>query len=423
MTCQKKTLSSGLKIILSSLKSTKTVTVLVLVGTGSKYEKKTLNGVSHFLEHLFFKGTTRRPTTQSIAEELDKVGGLYNAFTGKEVTGYWVKVDSRHLTLALDVVSDMLLNSTFAPQGIEREKGVIIEEVNMYRDTPMEYVAEVFEDLLYGDQPAGWPILGVKTNIKKMTRDDIISYKDKQYAANNTVVCVAGDIPRTGTAKLIQKYFEKLHPATYDKKAGVKEYQTAAQLKMVYKKTDQTHFVLGVRAFGIKHPSKYALKLLAIILGGNMSSRLFIKIRASQALAYYIRTAAELYTDSGYLATSAGVKNDQVLKATQSILSEYRKIKAKGPSKKELNKAKEYLKGKAQIALESSNAVASFWAEQEILREKTETLEQIFKKIDKVTVRDVQFVAQNIFQDEKLNMALIGPTRNKGHILKCLRLS
>ena len=418
---KQKTLSNGLRVLLAPLKGTKTVTVLVLVGTGSKYEKKHLNGISHFLEHLFFKGTKKRSNTKIITSELDGVGGAYNAFTGKEETGYWVKVDASHIELALDIVSDMLLNATFDAKEIEREKGVIIEEINMYQDNPMQFVPELFEELLYGDQPAGWNIAGDAPRIRKMTRNDIVGYNKQQYVATNSVVCVAGNMP-ANTSALVEKYFRKLPKGEHKDKPAVKESQKGAKASVRFKKTDQAHIMLGVRTYERLHADRYVLKVLATILGGNMSSRLFISIRERQGLAYYIRALAESYTDSGFLAVHSGITSSQLEKAIVTIIDEFELIRTEKVEAKELTKAKEYIKGKTLINFEASDEVASYYAEQAVLDGETVAVKDVFHKVDAVTAADILRVAQDIFTNDKLNLSIIGPYKSAAPFKKLLKL-
>lgn len=418
---KKITLKNGLRIITVPMESTETVTVLVLVKTGSKYEQKNINGISHFLEHLFFKGTKKRPTAFEIAQTLDSIGGAYNAFTGKEYTGFWAKVTGQHLDLALDWLSDLLLNPRFREADIGREKGVIVEEIKMQRDVPMGYVANLWEMLLYKDQPAGWLIIGKEENISRVKRKDILDYFKSQYSAENTIVCVAGKIG-PGVAKKIGQCFEEIERAGLNQKEKVVEVQKDPDALLYFKKTDQTHFCLGARGFDLLSPQRYSQMVLAVILGGNASSRLFISIRQKAGLAYYIHTSSETYTDSGYLVTQAGVAHKNVKKAIGLILKEYRTMKEKKVTKEELQKAKDYLKGTMNLNLETSDAQVSFYATQELLRREIITPHQLFEKIDKVTSGDIQKIAKAIFQPQKLNLALIGPFKEKKDFKKLLRI-
>lgn len=415
-------LKNGLRLITVPVKNTQAVTVLVLVGTGSKYETKRLNGISHFLEHMFFKGTKKRPTPLKVAETLDKVGGVYNAFTSKEFTGFFAKVSQADLDLALDWVSDIFLNSKLEEKEIKKEKGVIVEELNMYLDTPVRYIDCLWEELLYGDQPAGWKTIGFRKNIVNFKRKNLLNYLKNHYSALNTVVCVAGNIKNAKLPGKIQKYFKNLGTKPPQPKIKVIERQNRPRTLLHFKKTDQTHLRLGVRAYDLFHPRKYAQEILATLLGGNMSSRLFIEIREKRGLAYYVQTFSELYTDSGYLVTGAGVPHEAVREVINLILKEYKKISRKKVSSKELKKAKDYLKGTLSLSLESSDNKASFYAGQELLTGKILRPKEKFAKIDEVTPLDIQKVAQYIFRPEKLNLAIIGPHQDKAGFQELLKI-
>lgn len=419
---KKITLKNGLRIITVPQKSTQAVTVLVLVKTGSKYEKKDINGISHFLEHMYFKGTKKRPSTMDIAETLDKIGGIYNAFTSEEYTGYYAKTIATEFETALDWVSDIFLNSTLAEKEIQKEKGVITEEVNMRLDHPMTYVHVLWSKLLYGDQPAGWDVIGTKENISNMTRKKLIDYMSSQYVASNTIVCVAGNINSDLAIKKVKKYFSKIKEDEPVKKQSVVERQSAPEIIIQTRKTDQTHLCLGTRAYNLFHTQRHAQKLLAVILGGMMSSRLFAKIREKLGAAYYISTISEANPDSGYLLTQIGVDNKKIEIVISAVLEEYKKISKQKVPALELKKAKDYIKGKTALLLEPSDALASFFANQELLEGKILTLKEIFKKVDKVSSNDILKVAKDIFQPQKLNLALIGPFENKEKFKKILKL-
>lgn len=409
----KTTLQSGLRVITVPVKNANSVTVLILVGTGSKYETKEVNGVSHFLEHMFFKGTQKRPDTLNISETLDRIGGQYNAFTSKEVTGFWAKVDKRHTDVALDWISDMFLNSKFEQTEIERERGVVVEELNMYLDTPTAYVSEIFEDLLYKDQPAGWRIVGEKETILNFDREKVLNYYHKNYSNKNTVVCIAGDVDQKEIETKVKEYFKGIEKREPSKKLPTKEEQSRPEAHIHHKTTDQTHFCLGVRAYNMYDKRKYALSLMSVILGGNMSSRLFISVRERHGLAYYIHTNFEPTTDTGYLVTQAGIKNDSLEKAIELVLKEYRDLRDNQVSEKELQKAKDYLRGTMALSLDTTDSQASFYAAQEVMHEDVLTPEQKLTMVDKVTVRDIKKVAEDIFKEEKLNLAVIGPFEEK----------
>ena len=419
----KTTLKNRLRIVTVPQKSSQAVTVLALVGTGSKHETKETSGISHFLEHMYFKGTKRRPNALAVSETLDKLGGVFNAFTSEECTGYYAKVAATHFENALEWVSDIYLNSLLPKKDMERERKVIIEEINMYLDMPLIYIGELWKTLLYGNQPAGWDVAGTKESVSSISREQLFHYMKSQYAAQNTIVCVAGKVSLSQATDKVKKYFSKIKIAKSQTKLGVFEKQKTPGLLLHFKKTDQTHLALGTRTFyNLFHPQRYAAELLGIILGGMMSSRLFTEVREKLGLAYYVRTASEADTDTGYLVTLAGIDNSRVEKAISTILKEYKKISRISVPSAELKKAKENLKGKLSLALETSDAKAFFYAGQELLENKISTPEEIFKEIDKVSVNDILKVAKDIFKPERLNLALIGPFKDKTKFKKLLKV-
>jgi len=410
---RKTKLKNGLRIITVPQKETKTVTVLVLVGAGSKYESKNISGISHFLEHMFFKGADKRKNPMEVAEELDRVGGEYNAFTGEEYTGYYAKVNHSNFLLALDWVSDIFLNSKIPSKELLKERGVIIEEINMYKENPMMYIGDLWKKVLYGDQPAGWDIAGTPENVLSISREDIKKYRENHYTASNTIVCIAGKINEDEAIKKVKTYFSKINSNLPKEKIKVVEKQKSPKTKIIYKKVNQVNVALGVRGYNINHPHKHTLDLISVILGGSMSSRLFKEIREKLGAAYYVRTYNYNDTDSGSLVTFAGVDKRKLNKVIEAILKEYKKLTKIKVSEKELKKAKEYIKGKAILAMESSDSQASFYGMQELLKNDIVSLDNTFKKIDKVTTNDIMMMAKDIFKNEKLNMALIGPVKNK----------
>lgn len=413
---QKTVLENGLRVITVPMQGTKTTTVIVVIGTGSKYETKEINGISHFLEHLFFKGTKKRPTLIAVSEELDRIGAEYDAFTGKEYTGFYAKTAAFQLDKAMDIVSDILLNPLLPEKKIEKERGIIIEEIKMIKDDPPRYISDLFEVLLYGDTPAGRDIAGTPESVKSISHKKIIDYFQNQYVAKNITVAVAGAIKNEEVLEKVKQYFGGFNGRNFREKLPVKEFQKKPEILIYPKKTDQTHISLGVRGYNLKHPDRYALGLLSAILGGGMSSRLFISVRERQGLAYYIFSSPQMYTDSGYFTAQAGVDAKNVEKTVGIILSEYKKIAEKGLAAAELQKVKDYIKGRMIMSLESSSAMASFFADQEILEGKILTPEEKMAKIDAVTMDDIQRVARDIFKNEKLNMAVIGPFEKKDEV-------
>lgn len=414
---------NGMRVIVAPMKDAKTVTLLTLFGVGSRHETDRIAGISHFLEHMFFKGTIKRPNAKDISEYLDEVGGEYNAFTSKEYTGYYAKVTPKHVDRAFDVISDMMKNSKFEAEEIERERGVIIEEMNMYQDTPMMYVGDVFEEMLYPGQPAGRLIIGNKKSIKSVKRSDFIKYHQKFYRPENMIVCVSGKITKEAGNKLVNKYFAGIKGGKSGSKKKAVEKQSKPEIKIHKKNTDQSHIVLGLRAYDVFDKRKYALNLLSSILGGGMSSRLFISVRERLGLAYYIRCSADTYTDSGYLSVHAGVDSKKIDKAIQVILSELEKIRDEEVSEKELKKAKEFVKGRTTMGLEGTDEYGIWLTTQDVLTGKVEDLEKKFEYVDRVTTRDIQAVATDIIKNNKLNLAVVGPYQSKSKFTKYFKLN
>ena len=419
---EKITLPNGLRIISVPKPRSLATTILVLVEAGSKYETKEISGISHFLEHMCFKGTKKRPRAIDIASELDGVGANYNAFTSMEYTGYFAKAQPKHLDLILDVLSDIYLNQTFNPEEIQKERGVIVEEINMYEDLPMRRVQELFTNLLYGDQPAGWDIAGRKEVVQKLNQEDFIKYQNEHYLAKSSLVVISGRFNEKEIVGKIQKYFSSIKSDRKTPKTKVTEHQEKPAILIKSKETDQTHLVLGVRAFNIFNEKRHALQILADVLGGGMSSRLFQKIREEMGVAYYIGADADLYTDHGYLAVSTGIEHSKIEKVIKAILEEFKDLSEKALSNEELQRVKEHLMGHLLINLETSDQLASFYGGQEIITQKIVTPEELLKKIQAVTKNEVMAAAKEIFQISKLNLALIGPSRGKDKFEKILNL-
>jgi len=398
------------------MKNAPTVTVLTMVEAGSKYESKANNGISHFLEHMCFKGTTNRPSAGLISRELDAIGSHYNAFTGEEYTGYYAKAAAKHASKLLDVISDLYLNQIFEEKEINKEKGVIIEEINMYHDMPQRHVAELFTELLYGDQPAGWNIAGPKENIQKMKREDFVEYRKNHYVASATTLVIAGNF---NEKKIMKEIAEKFKAIPVAKKAGklkVREAQTAPAMKVESRTTDQTHLVLGVRAFSASDKNTPSARVLNAVLGAGMSSRLFQKLREEMGVGYYVRSSYDPYTDHGILSVSIGADVARVQAVVKAIIGEFKKFTTELVSDEELNKTKEYLSGMLYLGLESSDAVAEHFGFQEVMRRPLQTAEQIIKEIKSVTAKDIRAVAKKLFVTKNLNLAIVGPVADEAKL-------
>jgi len=409
-------LKNKASLILAPLENSKAVTLLVLFGLGSKYEQKRIQGISHLLEHLVFKGTQRRPDHLAISRELDQVGGLYNAFTSKEYLGFWVKVTPLHLELALDVLSDLILNPKLDPLEIEKEKKVILEEIRMIKDDPQSFVEELWEKLLYGETPMGFSILGTPTSLKRIKRADLENWRKTYFVGENAVIVLAGSFEKDVFSK-VSRYFQ-LERGSLKQSFKTQEFQKKPAIILEKRKTDQTHLILGVRTFGLLDKRRYPLAVLANLLGGIMSSRIFTQLREKKSLCYYVTTNSFHYTDAGYLATQAGVNNDNVLEAIKIILNEYQEIAQKGVSEQELKISKENLKGKILLGLETSNSWANYLGLQELLEKNISLPQRECALIEKVTLKDIKKVAREIFQPQRLNLALVGPVSSKEKLEK-----
>ncbi len=384
------------------------VTVLVMVEAGSKYESKKQNGISHFLEHMVFKGTPRRPKASDISRELDSVGAQYNAFTTQEFTGYYAKAASVRLDQILDIVGDMYMNPLFEESEITKEKGVIIEEIRMYNDLPQRHVHELLSELMFGDQPAGWSVLGTEDNIKSFNRTDFVNYRKDHYVSSATTVLVAGSFDEKETLSKIEKIFASVVTNPKKSKLSVIEDQKEPGIKTLYKETDQTHLVIAVRTFPIDDERMPAMTVLTTLLGGGMSSRLFTKMRDELGICYYIRASHDPFTDHGDLNISAGVDNARVEEAIREIINQCKILTNDLVGADELKKVKDYISGTTLLELETSESRAEYCGFQEILKKKIDTPEEFMKKVEAVTIDDVKALARQIFVDKGLDMAIIG---------------
>jgi predicted Zn-dependent peptidase len=380
-----------------------------MFAAGSRYETAENNGIAHFAEHMFFKGTDRRPTARAISTEIDGIGGEFNAFTGKEVTGYYVRCAGESRDIALDVLSDMLGHSKFEAEEIDREKGVIVEEMNMYFDTPRDYVSSVWEALVYGDQPLGWDVIGRKETVRAASRETFLSYLDRWYRPERMVIGVGGAVGESLLSRL-EELVGGLEPGAPGSPEAVVLPDGAARVRVHEKAADQAHLVLGARSYALGHPDRYAVQLLVAVLGGGMSSRLFTEVRERRGLAYYVFAANHSYTDAGSLYARAGVDVKRTDEAVETIVAELRRIADDPVPPEELEKARAYVKGRFVLQLESPHGLIQFGLRREVLEGKVDEPEDVLAGLDAVTGDDVQRVAQDILGDKApLYMALIGP--------------
>jgi predicted Zn-dependent peptidase len=413
MNYKKTILENGLRVITVPMKDNPTVTVFVLVEAGSKYETKDKNGISHFLEHMCFKGTIRRPNNFDISTELDTIGAIYNAFTSQEITGYYAKAEYNQINKLLDIISDMYLNPLFDEKEIEKEKGVIIEEINMREDLPQYKVQNLITELVYGDQPAGWDIAGPKDNIKKIGKTDFLNYRNKFYTSSATTLVIAGNFDESKIIKDIEKAFAVMPKLSRGTKDKVRENQVKPAVAIFNKETDQAHLVLGLRSFDLYDERNKVMDVLVGVLDAGMSSRLFKKLRDEMGVCYYVSASQEALTDHGLFSISAGVNNERVSEAVRVILAELKKLKTDLVSETELLKVKQNLSGTMYLGLESSNSLANFYGFQEIMNEKIKTPEETKLEIESVTAADIMKLANEIFVDSGLNLAIVGRFQDK----------
>ena len=421
MKYHKKVLENGLRIITVPMQESQTAMVMIMVETGSEYEDKKINGLSHFLEHMCFKGTKKR-TGRELSYELDALGAQNNAFTGETYTGYYAKARFKKVKQILDIISDMYLNPTFPEEDIEIERGVILEEINMYKDMHAVCAAELYNELLFGDQPAGRKIIGTEKNIKAFQRSDFVKYHQDHYVPQKTTVIISGNINEKEIIKEVTKRFGALEKGKVIKKPKIKFNQKYSKVKINNKKIDQTHMVLGFRAFDIYDKRNVALDVATTVLGRGMSSRLFVKMRDELGLCYYVRALLENSIDRGDFVVTIGVSNKKAVEATKALIEEFRKLRDEPILEKELKKAKDIVLGSLANGLETSDAWARFYGVQELHHEKIETPAEYAKKVRAVTVKDIQKVLKQVIKNDGLNLAIVGPQNDAKKFKKVLRV-
>jgi predicted Zn-dependent peptidase len=406
---ERQTLTNGIRVLTAPMSHAKSTSCLVMFAAGSRYETRESNGIAHFAEHMFFKGTERRPRSRDITTEIDGIGGEFNAFTGKEYTGYYVKCAAEQRHVAFDVLVDMLRHSKFEAEEIEREKGVIVEEMNMYFDTPRDYIGGVYDALLYGDQPLGWDIIGRKETVRDATRDTFLEYIDRWYKPERMVVGVGGKIEGDLIGEL-EVLLGDIEPAETGRPPSVELSPNGTARALVHtKQSDQAHICLGVRSYPLDHPDRYALQLVTTVLGGGMSSRLFTEVRERRGLAYYVFGHNNSYTDVGSLYAQAGVDINRIDEAVATIVDELRRIADEPVPADELEKARNSAKGRFVLQLESPHGTIMFGLRREVLEGRAAEPDEVLAGLDVVTAEDVQRVSQDVIAANGLNLAVIGP--------------
>jgi predicted Zn-dependent peptidase len=419
---QKTILKNGTRVIFVPSHDTQACTVLALFEVGSRYESSKLAGASHYVEHMMFKGTARRPTTMDISRDLDSVGADYNAFTGKDYTGYYIKLNAEKTPLAIDMLHDMLFHSAYRADECRREREVIKEEINMYEDNPIMLAEELLEELVYEGALAR-PIAGTHKTMDGLEREALVKYRDEYYAPSRMIISVAGKIG-SDVMRLIEESFGRVK----EPKRAARRFTPSTlrsggpRLALKFKETEQIQFTLGFPGYPYGHPKLPTLSVLSIILGGGMSSRLFTEVRERRGLAYSVRSSLSPYQDVGNLAIQAGLTKAKIDEGIKVILQEIGKVVKSGVTAEELTRGKEYIKGKTVLGLEESSALAEFFAKQELLQRKMETPEEKLAKIEAVTLEGIRAVAREVFRDSRLSASLIGPYKEKAPFLKILKV-
>ncbi len=410
---ERELLSNGVRVLSAPLPHAQSVACFVMIAAGSRYERAGNRGIAHFAEHMFFKGTERRPTSRDLTTLIDGIGGEFNAFTSKEYTGYYVRCAGADRDIAFDVLVDMLRHSKFEPEEIEREKGVILEEMNMYQDTPRDHIGTVYETLMFGDNPLGWETLGTKETIKGASRETFLGYIDEWYTPDRLVVGVSGMIG-DGLDTMLERLLGDLggngeggpDPASLDRSTG-------PHVAVEHKDADQAHLILGVESYPLEHPDRYALQLLAAVLGAGMSSRLFLEVRERRGLAYYVHGMNHSYTDAGSLLAQAGVDLTRIDEAIGVIAEQFERMAEETVGSDELEKARSLIKGRFVLRTESPQGLIMYGLNREVLEGHVLEPDELLEKIDAVTAADVQRVAQDLIARDKLRLAVIGPFENR----------
>lgn len=408
----KKVLSNGIRVVLIPMPNSQSVNVSVIVGAGSKSEDKKINGAAHFLEHLFFKGTEKRPNQEDIMRELDRIGAEHNAFTSKELTCYFVKCAAKDFAVGFDVVSDIFLNPLFKEEEIEKERGVILQEIGMFEDSPPRKIGKLINEVMYGDQPAGRSVLGTRETISAMKRSDIVEFRNKNYTARNIVIVVSGSLDKKKVFREIKDKFSVVKNGKLTKNEKTVNLQKSFNSKMVEKEMDQSVFRIGIKAYNMFDKRRYALALLSKILGESSSSRLFVEVREKLGLAYDVGCGTSLLKDSGSLFIGGGVAHESLVKTIEVIVRILKDIKKDGVTKIELEDAKSHARGQLALSFETSDQVADFYGERELFFGKIEQPEEVLKNIEKVTLNDILKVAKDILKSERMSIAVIGKNKN-----------
>lgn len=401
-------LDNGLRVVTTCMPQMHSVAVGVWVACGLRHEPKHLNGISHFVEHLVFKGTKNR-TDQQISQSIEGVGGVLNASTGEEITFYYSQVPREKFALAVEVLLDIAINPTFKEEYLEKQRSIVLEEIHMYEDRPSSVVQDMINEVMWGNHPLGRRILGTEKSVQGISRADIVEYHRRMYGAGNCVLSVAGAATHEEVVARVREHSRHITRGARHRFKRVKDVQRKSRALFHQRETEQCHFCLGVRTFHREHPDRFALKLLSTLLGENMSSRLFQEVREKRGLAYSIYTDIDRYIDTGALVISAGVVIDRTREAIATVLREVKKLKDKPVSKRELGRAREYVLGQVKMGMDRVMSQMMWAGENLLLSREVPSHEKIMRRLQAVTTDDIHRIANKIFVDDRLNLALIGP--------------
>jgi predicted Zn-dependent peptidase len=410
---QKTILDNGLRILTVPMPHTHSVAMGIFTAVGSRYESKALSGISHFIEHMMFKGTQRRPNAQQIAESIEGLGGLLNAGTGSETTTYWAKVAHHHVPVALDVLADIFRHSTFAPDEVEKERQVILQEISRLMDVPSSWVHVLIDELIWPDHPVGWEIAGTKESVSSIHRQDMLDYVARTYTPHSTVVSVAGNLDHEHVVGLTSRELSDWEARPAPSFLPAMDADPGPSLRIEFKETEQAHLCVGMRGLPIDDPDYFGLRVLNVILGEGMSSRLFLEIREKRGLAYSVGSYTSFLSDTGAIVLHAGVSPQETGGTISAMMEQLELLRTTEVARAELNKAKEFLKGRILLRMEDTFANAQWFGKQEVLNQQVLTVNEVIERLDAVTAADVQRLAQQLFITEQLRLAVIGPFKQE----------
>jgi predicted Zn-dependent peptidase len=422
MEYRKTTLPNGLRLLTREMPHTRSASVLFFLDVGSRYESDAEAGLSHFLEHLLFKGTDRRPQAQDISAAIEGVGGILNAGTGPESTLYWAKVAQPHLGLATDLLTDMLLHSRFEPKEVDKERSVILEEIHMTQDNPSELAGMLLEQIMWPGHPLGRDIAGTPETVSGFTRDDLLAYAARHYTPDNVVVSVAGCIEHDAVLAEIQKLLGDWQGKASGSFLPVTDKQAEPRLKVQYKDTEQANVCIGLPGLSSDHPDRFSLGLLNTILGEGMSSRLFLEIREKRALAYDVHSYVSRFRDAGSTVVFAGVDPKRAVDTIKAIQEEVYRMASAEVLAEELTKAKEFTKGRMLLGLEDSRSVASWLGNQELMRERILSVDEVVAHVEAVTTAEIQRIARQLFEPQRLSLAVVGPFKKETRFARLIKV-